>query len=65
MVQLLAMAKSPEKKSDASLKETALNIRNFPQELMWKCRERALQKRITLRQFVIDALRNATNGGKD
>jgi hypothetical protein len=39
---------------------TALNIRNFPDELRWLCRERASQERISLREFVIASLRRVT-----
>jgi hypothetical protein len=38
----------------------ALNIRNFPDELRWLCRERANQERMSLRQFVIVTLKRAT-----
>lgn len=37
--------------------QKALNVRNFPQDLKWKCRERASKKRKTLRDWVIQVLR--------
>lgn len=49
------------KKTGEKPEETAaLNIRNFPDELRWLCRERASQERISLREFVIASLRRAT-----
>ena len=36
----------------------ALNIRNFPRELLKKCKMRALQQDQPLRDFVVEALRN-------
>jgi hypothetical protein len=43
--------------------EAALNIRNFPADLLWKCREQAAQRRMTLRNFVIETLQTATSVG--
>ena len=37
---------------------TALNIRNFPRELLRQCKIRALEQDLPLRQFVIEALRH-------
>jgi hypothetical protein len=54
------MAKSVDDRGGRP-KAVALNIRNFPQDLVWRCRERAAQKRMTLREFVIEALRTATS----
>ena len=46
--------------SHSSTSATALNIRNFPQDLLWHCRQKAAQRRQTLREFVIEVLRKAT-----
>lgn len=37
----------------------ALNIRDFPDDLRWKCKRVASDKRKTLREFVISVLRKA------
>lgn len=42
----------------------ALNIRNFPEDLRWLCRERANRDRVSLRNFVIAALRDAATPGR-
>ena len=36
---------------------TALNIRNFPRDLLRQCKIRALEGDLPLREFVIEALR--------
>ena len=36
-----------------------LNIRGVPSALVWECRKRAAEKRLTLKDFVIDALQDA------
>ena len=38
---------------------TALNIRNFPRDLLWQCKIRALERDLPLREFVIEALRHS------
>jgi hypothetical protein len=38
----------------------ALNVRDFPSDLRWKCKRAADGRRMTLREFVIDILRGAT-----
>jgi len=49
----------------ATLDLSALNIRNFPRELLRRCKIRALEMDISLRDLVIEALRhyvgNSTN----
>ena len=37
----------------------ALNIRNFPRELLKNCKIRALQRDQPLRDFIIETLQNA------
>lgn len=39
-------------------KVTALNIRNFPRELLRQCKIRALEQDLPLRELVIVALRH-------
>lgn len=43
----------------------ALNIRDFPKEIIRKCRIKAAQQRQTLKEFVEGLLREATSGMKD
>ena len=38
---------------------TALNIRNFPRDLLRQCKIRALERDLPLREFVIEALRHS------
>jgi len=38
----------------------ALNIRDFPAQLRWNCRQKAAREKLTLNQFVIKALTSAT-----
>jgi hypothetical protein len=39
----------------------ALNLRTFPKELKWKCKQKAAAEHKTLGQFVEDELRKATD----
>ena len=38
---------------------TALNVREFPAELLWQLKEAAARERLTLREYVIKVLRKA------
>lgn len=51
------------KKADSKEAESALNVRPFPEELLWNCRAKAAQRHLNLREFVIDVLRKATAEG--
>jgi hypothetical protein len=42
----------------------ALNIRGFPKDLIWKCKQKAAEKKMTLAEFVIWALRSAISEGR-
>ena len=53
------MAKTKEPKK-ADSKTAALNVRPFPEDLLWSCREKAARRRLHLREFVIDVLKKAT-----
>ena len=44
---------------------SALNIRNFPRELLRKCKIRALEMDISLRDLVIEALSRYVISTKD
>ena len=37
----------------------ALNVREFPAELLWQLKEAAARERLTLREYVIKVLRKA------
>jgi hypothetical protein len=52
------MKKGPKPKESQT--DTALNIRNFPDDLRWLCRQRASQERVSLRDYVIASLKQAT-----
>ncbi len=55
------VAKMKRERSTTNLGKTAaLNIRDFPEDLRWLCREQANRARISLREFVIASLRRAT-----
>ena len=43
-----------------------LNLRDFPDDLYWKCKVSAAQNRMTLKKFVMQALQQAVseNSGK-
>ena len=43
----------------------ALNIRNFPRELLRRCKIRALEMDISLRDLVIEALSRYVTSAKD
>jgi hypothetical protein len=47
-----------------SFKNTVLNLRKFPDELKRKCKMKALEQGITLTEFVIRCLRDATEPKK-
>lgn len=38
-----------------------LNLRDFPEDLYWKCKIRAAENRITLKKFVVRALQRAVS----
>jgi|TARA_B100001750_G_scaffold141133_1_gene112498 plasmid stability protein len=48
-----------------ALNLSALNIRNFPRELLRKCKIRALEMDISLRDLVIEALSRYVVSGKN
>jgi len=54
--------KKPRKQTPAG---HPLNIRNVPEDLYWRCKERAAQNRMKLRDFVLAALERATTAGTD
>lgn len=54
------MPREKGKKAESKNSSSALNVRPFPEELLWECRVKAAQHRQNLREFVIDALRKAT-----
>lgn len=60
MLQSLRMSKSSTSKTSGGSALTALNVRSFPRELLWRCRALAASKQLTLREFVIEALTTAT-----
>ncbi len=45
--------------ADQLPKNTVLNLRKFPEDLKRKCKIRALERGITLTEFVIQSLREA------
>ena len=47
------------KKAPEAPATRVLNIRDVPADLLWACREQATKQRITLRQFVLNALERA------
>ena len=49
----------------ATLDLSALNIRNFPRELLRRCKIRALEMDISLRDLVIEALSRYVTSAKD
>jgi hypothetical protein len=51
----------PAKQSKPKSKTRPLNLRNFPDSLYWKCKIRAAQQRLTLKDFVVTALERATS----
>ena len=42
----------------------ALNIRAFPEDLLWRCKAVAAQNQQTLRQWVIEVLEKAVSAGR-
>ncbi|HIC57503.1 MAG TPA: 3-hydroxyacyl-CoA dehydrogenase [Acidobacteria bacterium] len=44
---------------------SALNIRNFPRELLRRCKIRALEMDVSLRDLVIEALSRYVTSAKD
>lgn len=51
--------KTQQKKAEKGQPASALNIRNFPKDLLWACRSKAAAQEQLLREFVIDTLRQA------
>jgi hypothetical protein len=45
----------------ARSKETVrpFNLRDFPEDLYWQCKEMAVRRRMPTKQYVIEALREA------
>jgi len=46
--------KSSEEKQGK--KARPLNLRDFPDDLYWKCKEQAAKRHMTLKQFIVQAL---------
>ncbi|MGH9433917.1 MAG: hypothetical protein ACRD3T_20505 [Terriglobia bacterium] len=40
-----------------------LNVRNFPDDLYWLCKTRAAQSRMSLKDYIVTALRRAVSDG--
>ena len=48
--------KSSETKQ-SSKKSRPLNLRDFPEDLYWRCKVQAAEERISLKDFVIETLK--------
>jgi len=43
----------------ATRKTRPLNLRDFPDDLYWKCKVRAAEEHTTLKQFIVQALQQS------
>ena len=51
--------KSQQTRPEKQASDKALNIRNVPADLVWKCKAQAARQQQNLREFVLETLRKA------
>jgi len=59
-VTLVVKMKHQQKRAEKHEASVAMNIRNFPPDLLWACNAKASLSRKDLRRFVIEVLQQAT-----
>ena len=53
------MAETHSSDDDSGGDVRLVSFRDFPTELYWKCKEQAVQRRMSLKQYVIQVLEEA------